>query len=146
MAYCLDAGEPTEVFHNDLRARYRRGEPAVVDAMTRCADLTVQARQALLEGDAERFGHLLNANFDLRRSICRPPPSHVEMVEVARCAGATAQFAGSGGAIVGTYSDQSQFARLAADLAAINCRVLRPTVAADTPARRLTVWFLLAYG
>jgi glucuronokinase len=60
------------------------------------------ARQALLEGDAKRFGCPVNANVDLRPSSCRLLPAHVQMIELARRAGATAQFAGSGGAIVGT--------------------------------------------
>ena len=95
------------------------------------AELTFQARQSLMEGDAKRFGCLMDANFDLRQSICRLPSAHVEMVEVARHAGATAQFAGSGGAIVGTYTDEAQFTRVAADLRAIGCHVLRPIVDAD---------------
>ncbi len=52
LAYSTERSEPTEVFHNDLRARYQQGEPAVVEAMDRFADLTVQAREALLAGDA----------------------------------------------------------------------------------------------
>lgn len=131
LAYSLDAGEPTEIFHNNLRARFQQREPAVVEAMVQFAELTFQARQSLMEGDAKRFGCLMDANFDLRQSICRLPSAHVEMVEVARHAGATAQFAGSGGAIVGTYTDEAQFTRVAADLRAIGCHVLRPIVDAD---------------
>jgi glucuronokinase len=131
VAYSLDTGEPTEVFHNHLRVRFQQGEPAVVDAMVRFAELTYQARQALIDRDVERFGRLMNANFDLRRSICRLPSAHVEMVELARRAGATAQFAGSGGAIVGAYADEATFTRLAADLTAIGCRVLRPMIEAQ---------------
>jgi glucuronokinase len=128
VAYSLDTGEPTDVFHNNLRTRFQQGETAVVEAMGRFAELTAQARQALLAGDTQRLGCLINANFDLRRSICRLPAAQVEMVEVARRAGATAQFAGSGGAIVGTCPDEAIFARLEAELSAIGCRVLRPMV------------------
>jgi glucuronokinase len=128
LAYGADLGEPTEVFHNNLRQQFRQGEPAVVAAMARFADLTVQARQALREGDHACFGRLLDANFDLRRSICRLPAAQVEMVASARRAGATAQFAGSGGAIVGTCADEETFRRLATALQAIGCRVVRPMV------------------
>jgi glucuronokinase len=128
LAYKTEVGEPTEVFHNDLRARYARGEAAVVAAMARFAELTVQAREALLAADAERLGRLMNANFDLRRSICRLPAGQVEMVERARSSGATAKFAGSGGAIIGTVADQATFCRLQKELSAIGCRVLRPVV------------------
>ena len=69
------------------------------------------------------------ANFDLRRSICRLPDAHVEMVERARAAGATAQFAGSGGAIVGTYPDEATYARVQHALTPIQCRVIRPIIA-----------------
>ena len=44
------------------------------------------------------LGELIDANFDLRRSICRIPAGQAEMVDRARRAGATAKFAGSGGA------------------------------------------------
>ena len=47
----------------------------------------------------------------------------------ARNAGASAKFAGSGGAIVGTYEDDAQYARLAEALAAIGCTTIRPEVA-----------------
>jgi glucuronokinase len=100
----------------------------VVDAMQHFAALTVQAREALLAGDAARFGKLINANFDLRRSICRLPAGQVEMIERARQAGATAAFPGSGGAIVGTFPDAATYARLQAALAEIRCRVVRPQV------------------
>ena len=51
------------------------------------------------------------------------------MVKVARSTGASAKFAGSGGAIVGTYEDESQFTRLSAALREIGCRTLKPIVA-----------------
>jgi len=128
LAYSTNVSEPTEVLHTDLRARYARGEAAVVDAMARFAELTVQARQALLARDAACLGRLIDANFDLRRSICRLPPEHIEMVERARHCGASAHFAGSGGAILGLYDDEATFARLKRELGAIQCRVLRVVV------------------
>ena len=50
------------------------------------------------------------------------------MVMTARSAGASAKFAGSGGAIVGTYEDEAQFARLARVLAEIGSQTIRPTI------------------
>ena len=94
--------------------------------MVRLADLAAEARSALIEGDAERFGRLLDANFDVRRSICRLPAGQTAMVDRARSVGATAHFAGSGGAIVGTYPNDAVFS-LGTELGAIGCRVLRPT-------------------
>jgi glucuronokinase len=129
LAYSADEGEPTEVIHNDLRARYRAGEPAVVAAMKRLAELADEARAALLRGDSRRLGELIDANFEQRRTICKLPVGQVQMVETARAAGATAHFTGSGGAILGTYPDESVFQRLQHDLGDIGCKVIKPIVA-----------------
>ena len=51
------------------------------------------------------------------------------MVMTARKCGASAKFAGSGGAIVGTYEDAAQLERLKADLRAIGSEAFVPTVA-----------------
>ena len=131
IAYNADVSKPTEVFHNNLRARFKQGEPAVVEAMDRFAELTVEARQAILAGDATRLGELIDANFDLRRSICRLPAEQVEMVDRARRAGATAKFAGSGGAIIGTCPDEATFQRLRAELEPLGCKVIRPQIEPD---------------
>lgn len=128
VAYNTDVSQPTEVVHNNLRARFQQGDPEVVAAMTRFAELTVEARQAILTGNAERLGKLMDANFELRRSICRLPDRQVEMVQRARHAGATAKFAGSGGAIIGICPNQSTWKRLQAELAPIHCRVIRPQI------------------
>ena len=128
IAYSTEVSEPTEVIHNNLRARYATGERAVVDAMAQFARLAADAREALIQGDVVEFGRLLDANFDLRQSICRLPAGQVEMVERARRAGASAKFAGSGGAIIGTYPDDATFARLKTDLATIGCAVFRPQI------------------
>jgi len=131
VAYRTDISQPTEVFHNNLRARFEQGEPAVVRAMDRFAQLTLHAREAIMASDADRLGKLIDENFDLRRSICRLPAGQIEMVERARAAGATAKFAGSGGAIVGTYPDEATFRRLQAELTRIGCRVILPIIEPD---------------
>jgi glucuronokinase len=128
IAFKVDVSEPTEVFHNDIRGRYTRGDPAVVGAMTTFAGLATEAREALLHQDHDRLARLMDKNFDTRQSICQLPAGQVEMVEVARRAGASAKFAGSGGAIVGTYRDEAMFAELQRTLGAIGCVVIRPQV------------------
>ena len=129
VAYDANVSEPTEIVHANLRARYDQGEPAVVDAMRAFADLAVQAREAILRGDAATLGHVIDRNFDLRRSICLLPREHVHMIEQARACGATAKFAGSGGAIIGTYADEHVYERLRNALSRIGCRVLKPAIA-----------------
>jgi glucuronokinase len=130
VAYKTDVGEPTEVFHNDIRGRYLRGDPAVVNAMQMFASLAAQAREALLARDAERLARLMDENFDTRRSIYQLPAGQIEMVEVARAAGASAKFAGSGGAIIGTYKDDAMYQALQRDLGRIGCRVIKPVYVA----------------
>jgi glucuronokinase len=126
IAYNADISEPTEVFHNDIRGRFNRGDPAVVRAMGKFAALAAQAREALLAHDHARLARLMNENFDTRRTIYDLPTGQVQMVETARQVGASAKFAGSGGAIVGTYTDEAMFQRLQAALGAIGCRVVKP--------------------
>jgi glucuronokinase len=128
LAYSTAASEPTEVFHNRLRIRFDQGEPDVVAAMHKFARLADEARQALRNSDARRFSELMNENFDTRRSICRLPAEHIEMVERARRVGASAKFAGSGGAIVGTYRDEKMFRELKAELSRLGCEVVKPMI------------------
>jgi glucuronokinase len=129
VAYDANVSEPTEIVHGNLRTRFNQGEQAVVDAMKAFASLAERARATLLDGDTAAFSRLVDRNFDLRRSICPLPAAQVQMVERARACGASAKFAGSGGAIIGTYSDDETFTRLQKALRAIGCRVLKPTVA-----------------
>jgi glucuronokinase len=123
-------GEPTEVFHNNIRERFRRGDPQVVDAMRCLAGLAAEGRDALAARDRERLARLMNTNFDIRRSIYNLPQWQIDMVETARACGASAKFAGSGGAIVGTYEDEAMFEQVRDRLAAIGSRTVKPRVSA----------------
>lgn len=128
VSYHAELSEPTEVFHNDIRGRYDRGEAQVVGAMAHFADLTEKGRDALIAGDAKRLGELIDENFDTRLSISTLAPWQVEMVETARSCGATGKFGGSGGAIVGTYSGEEMFEALNRKMAALGCKTLKPLV------------------
>lgn len=124
VAFKTDVSEPTEVFHNNLRARFDMGEPAVVNAMKQFAQFAFQGKQALESGDYKALNTLIDANFDLRRSICKLPSGQVEMIETARRCGASAKFAGSGGAIVGLYPSAKRLETLKSALNAIGCTVI----------------------
>ncbi len=126
VSYHDELSEPTEVFHNDIRGRFDRGEAEVVDAMAHFAELTAQGRDALVAGDAKRLGELIDENFDTRMSISTLAPWQVQMVETARSCGATGKFGGSGGAIVGTYSGAEMFEELSQKMAALGCKTLKP--------------------
>jgi glucuronokinase len=71
----------------------------------------------------------MNENFDTRRRIYQLPPWQIDQIETARRCGASAQFAGSGGAIVGSYRDEAHFDAISLALAAIGSRTVRPIVA-----------------
>ncbi|HZT81666.1 MAG TPA: hypothetical protein VFA26_15675 [Gemmataceae bacterium] len=86
------------------------------------------AREALLAGGAEKFGRRVGGNFEQRRPVCRQPARQVEMAGVARKVGAGANFAGSGGAVVGVHRVGAMFRELRAAPGAAACRVLRPGV------------------
>lgn len=128
LAHHYGFSEPTEVFHNDIRERFNRGDSTVVSGMLRAAALAAAARDALGAGDPGRFARVLNENFDVRCSMYRLPAWQVQMVDVARACGATANFAGSGGTIVGTYERDETFAALRPALGAIDCRLLKPQI------------------
>ena len=128
IAYHNALSEPTETFHNDIRGRYDCGEELVVNAMQHFAGLTVQARDALLSQDADRLSTLINENFDTRRSIYQLPPWQVKMVETARACGASAKFAGSGGAIIGIYRDEAMLNEIRDRMAEIGSKTIQPIV------------------
>ncbi len=128
IAYLKDASEGSEVFHNNIRERYDRGEKVVVDAMKYWADLTIQARDCLLGGKPEELGELINLNFDKRRSIYQISKKNLQMIDTAKSTGATAKFTGSGGAIVGTYRDEKMFDNLSEALKPQGVCVLKPNI------------------
>jgi len=128
VSYSGSLSEPTEIFHNDIRGRYNRGEELVVNAMSHFAEIAYQGRTALLNRDVPRLAQLIDENFDTRRKIYNLPPWQAQMVETARACGASAKFAGSGGAIIGTYRDEEMFEGVRARMAEIGCRTIKPQV------------------
>jgi len=129
VAYADELGEPTEILHNDLRGRFNRGDPLVVSAMQHFAQLAAQGRDALVARDLPLLSSLIDQNFDTRRSICSLHEGHVQMIEAARKTGASAKFAGSGGAIIGVFQGEAMFNALTEELMKLNCIVLRPKIA-----------------
>lgn len=128
LAYHASLSEPTEVFHNDIRGRFDRGELAVVAAMERFAELAELGREALLTGQSHRIPSLINENFDTRRKIYNLPSWQLNMIETARNCGASAKFAGSGGAIIGTFTDEVMLEQLVNNLTEIGAQVILPEV------------------
>lgn len=128
VAYRTSLSEGTEVFHNDIRGRWRDGDPEVVEAMRTWASYAEQARAALLEGDRDKLRHLIDANFDLRAKLYKLDQGNLEMIRLARSVGAAANFAGSGGAIVGLYDGEEMFERLSRTLQSAGIAVIKPRI------------------
>ena len=132
IAYRADLSEGSEVFHNDLRERFERGDPDVLAAIERWIGLTEQVRAALLNGERDRIGALLDENFDCRAGMYRISSGNLKMIEAARSVGASAKFTGSGGAIIGTYEGEEMLAALRHTLEPLHIRVIQPSVTVPT--------------
>lgn len=129
LAHRPEAAEHSGRVHGDLRARFERGDERVRRGMYELAALAHEARAALLSGDSARLAACIDGSYDVRASLLELDPRHVEMVEAARALGACANYAGSGGAIVGLCRDAAHRERLRAGLAGIGCVVVTPLVA-----------------
>ena len=129
IAYDPRRAEESGQAHRKVKRLFQAHDANVTAAMGEFADIARRGRDALFAGDAVEFARLVNANFDLRDRIFNVAEENRRMVMVARESGASAKFAGSGGAIVGTWSDAAQYALLEEKLTAIGCRVFQPRIA-----------------
>ena len=129
IAYDPNRAEESGKAHRKVKKLFEEKRPDILAAMSEFADIAQKGRDALVAGRVEELPALVDANFDLRDSIFNVSEENRRMVKVARSAGASAKFAGSGGAIVGTYDDEAQFKRLSDVLAGIGCRTLKPAIA-----------------
>jgi glucuronokinase len=128
LAYRTTLSEGTEVFHNNVRERWRAGDPQIVSAMQTWADYAAEGRQALLAREYDALDRLIDANFDLRAQIYRIDEGNLEMIRTARAAGASANFAGSGGAIVGRFKDEATYQKLVRAMNGIDVAVVKPLI------------------
>jgi len=139
IAYDANRAEESGKAHANVKARFEQKNADVVAAMGEFADIARRGREILVAaaGSGEtgsafaKLSELVNANFDLRDRIFNVAPENRRMVMTARSAGASAKFAGSGGAIVGLYEDEAQYERLTTTLASIGCTTMKPTIAVD---------------
>mgnify|MGYP000846284176 FL=1 len=129
VAYDPQRAEFSGKYHRSLRILFEQEKPDIVAAMSEFADIARQGNEALLGGHPEKLPALINANFDLRDRVFQVSPENKRMVDVARSTGASAKFAGSGGAIVGTFESDEMLRNLETALAAIGCAVIIPDIA-----------------
>ncbi len=131
VAFDPERAEVSGVTHRNLRKDWESGAKDVHDAMERLAQLTDAGRRAILDFDMKTLHEVTNENYEVRKTIMKVAPENDKMVQVARSVGASAKFAGSGGAIVGVYLDGDQYSRLVDALAEIRCTCFRPVIFGD---------------
>ena len=135
IAYDATRAEESGEAHKEVKKLFEAKNADVLSAMSEFADIAQKGRDLLCSPSTSpsdlsaKLASLINANFDLRDRIFNVADENRRMVMTARKAGASAKFAGSGGAIVGTYEDEAQFERLKSALAEIGSVTLKPTIA-----------------
>ena len=121
LAWRSDAAGTSHAVHGGLRDR--ADEPGLRAGMARLGDHARAARAALISGDGSAFARAVDASFDERAALLDLDPRHVAMVRAARAAGASANYAGSGGAIVGTVPSTG-LEPIAGALRPLGCEVI----------------------
>ncbi|CAB4059499.1 GLCAK [Lepeophtheirus salmonis] len=98
--------------HSNVKQRWMKGEPEVIEGMKNLAKLTDEAKVALIKGDFGSLGELINSNFDHRRSMYDVQSlgeNNLNMIEIAReVFNCPCKFPGSGGAVLGIIIDDSK--------------------------------------
>jgi glucuronokinase len=131
VAYDPSRAEVSDVPHRNLRELWNRGDETVHHTMADYRELTDKGKAAIMSGDWETLGKVVDQNFALRQRIMNIAPENQLMVDVARSVGASAHFCGSGGAICGLYRDGAHYQKLVDALSEIRCSVLRPLIFED---------------
>ena len=128
IAFRTDLSEGSEVVHNNFRERYDFDDPEVLNSIKQWVALTDKGKIALEKQDYHALAELINRNFDIRRTVMNISRTNIQMVELARSAGASAKFTGSGGAIIGTYTDDQMFEHLRHILSSEQIEVIKPII------------------
>ncbi|MEO1212862.1 MAG: GHMP kinase [Bacteroidota bacterium] len=128
IAYRRSLSSGSEIVHNDLRARYNAGDEKVHAAIQQFSAISDHVRVMLIHAAYDELGTYMDQNFDLRRSIINISQENLRMVELARSTGASAKFTGSGGAIIGTYKNESMFEDLKRSLSKEDIEVIKPEI------------------
>lgn len=103
LAWSETASEDSGDAHRGLRDQRNASDPVWADL----AGHARRAAHAIAERDVHELKDAINTTFDIRRQIMDISPAQLAMVDVARGLGASANFAGSGGAIVGVLPKHS---------------------------------------
>jgi len=128
VAYRTDLSQESTVVHSSVRQRYEDGDEKVVSTMGAIAELAAKAKDCLLASEKQELGALMDTNFDLRSTMYEISDMNQELVRRGRKLGASVKFAGSGGAVIGVYTDQDMYEALEKSYGEIGCQVLKPVM------------------
>lgn len=128
LAYQPALGKVSGRILNEIRVGYERKDPQVLQSLARIAEIASKGRLALTGGNTTELHGLMDENFDLRSRIMTISAGNRELIDTARRCGASAKFAGSGGSIVGMYSDDAMYHHLEQELSSLGAVVLKPVI------------------
>ncbi|MHA1300952.1 MAG: mevalonate kinase family protein [Candidatus Helarchaeota archaeon] len=114
-----------DIAHNDVRERWENGDKKIIATIEKIGQNAQEGYDALKQGDLDKFNELIDRNFDLRAFIYPITENNLKMIKIARKTGATAKFPGSGGAIIGTYKNESIFKELRKKFEKIGCQIVK---------------------
>ncbi len=129
LAYKTNLSKVSGKVFNDVKQRFEQGDKETVTTMQEIAACAEKGKEAIQNKDYETLHKLIDLNFDLRCKIMNISDSNMELVNTARKCGASAKFSGSGGAIIGMYTDDRMLQKLIVTLKKINARVIKPYIA-----------------
>ncbi len=128
LAYKPSLGKVSGKVLNDIRMGYDRGDRFVRETLKKIAEKAEIGKEAVKKRDYKHIKILMNENFDLRSRIMKISKPNMEMINTARRCGASAKFAGSGGAILGMYGDEETYVRLKKEMEKIQAKVIKPII------------------
>jgi len=129
LAFNPNLGKVSGEVLNDIRMNYDKGDPFTIDTLNQIAEKAEKGKDAIEKKDYAFLRKLMDENFDLRSQIMRISQPNREMIDTARRCGASAKFAGSGGAIIGMYEKEEIFQNLKQELGEIRVKVIKPLIA-----------------
>lgn len=107
VAYIKDPKESGKV-HSDVKARFAKGDPVVLQAMTDFASYADKCRDALESKRVDLIPALFTANIECRRRLYGDAvvgAQTLKIIEIARSFGCAAKLSGSGGCVIGIPLD-----------------------------------------
>lgn len=128
IAYKTDLGKVSGTVLNDIRTRWEKQDPVVIENLQRIAEIAAEGAKAIRKKNLKKLSALINENFDCRAKIMNISDDNWQLVNTARKCGASAKFTGSGGSIIGTYENDRMLTNLIVELKKINARVIKPYV------------------